>query len=36
VIVQTGVNATAQAGATSLSRERSAFWRGVVAHYGAR
>ena len=34
VIVQTGANATAQAGGTSLARERDAFWRGVVGHYG--
>ena len=34
VMVQTGVNATAQAGETSLGRERLAFWRGVVGHYG--
>lgn len=34
VMVQTGVNATAQAGETSLGRERLAFWRGVVGHHG--
>lgn len=34
VIVQTGANATAEAGRTSLGRERIAFWRGVVRHYG--
>lgn len=33
VVVQTGVNATADAGDTSLARERLAFWRGVLAHY---
>ena len=35
VIVQTGANATADAGGTSLARERDAFWRGVVGYYGA-
>jgi CubicO group peptidase (beta-lactamase class C family) len=33
VVVQTGVNATAEAGDTSLARERLAFWRGVLAQY---
>jgi len=33
VIVQTGANATEQAGDTSLGREREAFWRGVIAYY---
>jgi CubicO group peptidase (beta-lactamase class C family) len=33
VIVQTGANATAQAGDTTLGRERDAFWRGVMAYY---
>lgn len=33
VMVQTGVNATADAGDTSLAAERLAFWRGVIAHY---
>jgi CubicO group peptidase (beta-lactamase class C family) len=35
VMVQMGVNATAEAGGTSLARERMAFWRGLVNHYGA-
>ncbi len=34
VMVQVGVNATAEAGDNSLARERNAFWRGVVGHYG--
>lgn len=34
VMVATGVNATPEAGSTSLDRERTAFWRGVVSHYG--
>ncbi|MFO1424950.1 MAG: serine hydrolase [Candidatus Competibacteraceae bacterium] len=34
VIVQTAANATAEAGGTSLGRERDAFWRGVVRYYG--
>jgi CubicO group peptidase (beta-lactamase class C family) len=33
VIVQTAANATAQAGDTSLARERDAFWRGIMRHY---
>ena len=33
VIVQTGANATAEAGGTSLGREREAFWRGVMRYY---
>lgn len=33
VMVQTGVNATAEAGDTTLSADRLAFWRGVLAHY---
>jgi CubicO group peptidase (beta-lactamase class C family) len=33
VIVQTGANATPEAGDTSLARERDAFWRGVVRYY---
>jgi CubicO group peptidase (beta-lactamase class C family) len=33
VIVQTGANATEQAGDTSLGREREAFWRGVIGYY---
>jgi CubicO group peptidase (beta-lactamase class C family) len=34
VMVATGVNRTPEAGDTSLGRERSAFWRGVVSRYG--
>jgi CubicO group peptidase (beta-lactamase class C family) len=34
VVVQTGANATPDAGKTSLARERMAFWRGVVNFYG--
>jgi CubicO group peptidase (beta-lactamase class C family) len=34
VMVQTGVNVTAEAGGNSLARERLAFWRGVVGYYG--
>jgi len=33
VIVQTGANATAQAGDNTLARERDAFWRGVVRYH---
>jgi CubicO group peptidase (beta-lactamase class C family) len=33
VIVQTGANATEQAGETALGREREAFWRGVLRFY---
>jgi hypothetical protein len=33
VIVQTAANATAEAGGTSLGRERDAFWRGVLRYY---
>lgn len=33
VIVQTGANATAQAGDSTLGRERDAFWRGVMRYY---
>jgi CubicO group peptidase (beta-lactamase class C family) len=33
-MVETGVNATPESGDTSLGRERTAFWRGVVTHYG--
>ena len=36
VVVQTGVNATADAGDTSLAAERLAFWRGVLAHYAPK
>ncbi len=35
VIVQTGADSKAEAGQTSLARERDAFWRGVVRHYGS-
>jgi CubicO group peptidase (beta-lactamase class C family) len=34
VIVQTGANATAEAGKNSLGADRQAFWRGVVSFYG--
>jgi CubicO group peptidase (beta-lactamase class C family) len=34
VIVQTGANATAEAGKNSLGPDRQAFWRGVVSFYG--
>jgi CubicO group peptidase (beta-lactamase class C family) len=34
VIVQTGANATAEAGQNSLGVDRNAFWRGVVGFYG--
>ena len=34
VMVQTGANATAEAGRNSLSAERDEFWRGVVGFYG--
>jgi CubicO group peptidase (beta-lactamase class C family) len=34
VMVQTGANATAEAGQTSLGKDRDEFWRGVVRHYG--
>ncbi len=33
-MVETGVNVTPEAGDSSLGRERSAFWRGVVTYYG--
>ena len=33
VIVQTAANATAEAGVTTLARERDAFWRGVMSYY---
>jgi CubicO group peptidase (beta-lactamase class C family) len=33
VIVQTGANATEEAGHTSLGRERDALWRGVIRYY---
>jgi CubicO group peptidase (beta-lactamase class C family) len=34
VMVQTGANATAEAGQTSLGKDRDEFWRGAVRHYG--
>jgi CubicO group peptidase (beta-lactamase class C family) len=34
VMVQTGANATPEAGKNSLAADRDAFWRGVVRHYG--
>jgi CubicO group peptidase (beta-lactamase class C family) len=34
VVVQTGANATAEAGKTSLGADRQAFWNGVVSFYG--
>lgn len=34
VMVQTGANATAEAGGTTLGKERAEFWRGVVRMYG--
>jgi CubicO group peptidase (beta-lactamase class C family) len=34
VMVQTGANATAEAGKTSLGSDRDEFWRGVVRFYG--
>jgi hypothetical protein len=34
VMVQTGANATAEAGQTSLFADRDAFWRGAVEHFG--
>jgi CubicO group peptidase (beta-lactamase class C family) len=36
VIVQTGANATPDAGGTSLGREREAFWRGVMRYYDTK
>jgi hypothetical protein len=33
-MVQTGVNATGEAGRTSLGADRDAFWRGAVGFYG--
>jgi CubicO group peptidase (beta-lactamase class C family) len=36
VVVQAGANATAEAGGTSLARERDAFWRGVLRYYDKR
>ena len=34
VMVQTGVNSTAEAGKNTLARDRLVFWRGVVRYYG--
>jgi CubicO group peptidase (beta-lactamase class C family) len=34
VMVQTGANATAEAGESSLGADRDGFWRGVVRFYG--
>jgi len=34
VMVQTGANATPEAGKTTLASDRDAFWRGVVRYYG--
>ncbi|HET7763650.1 MAG TPA: serine hydrolase [Burkholderiales bacterium] len=34
VMVQTGANATPEAGKNGLAADRDAFWRGVVRHYG--
>jgi CubicO group peptidase (beta-lactamase class C family) len=34
VMVQTGANATPEAGKTTLASDRDAFWRGVVRQYG--
>lgn len=34
VMVQTGANATPEAGKTTLASDRDRFWRGVVRHYG--
>ena len=36
VIVQTGANATPDAGGTSLGREREAFWRGVMRYHDTK
>jgi len=36
VIVQTAANATAEAGGTTLGRERDAFWRGVLRYYASK
>jgi hypothetical protein len=33
-MVQTSANQTASVTKTSLGRERNAFWRGLVDHYG--
>jgi CubicO group peptidase (beta-lactamase class C family) len=35
VMVQVAANATPKSGRTTLAKEADAFWRGVVAHYGA-
>jgi CubicO group peptidase (beta-lactamase class C family) len=34
VMVQTGANATAEAGKNSLGADRDEFWRGLVRFYG--
>jgi hypothetical protein len=34
VMVQTGANATAEAGENSLGADRAEFWRGLVRFYG--
>jgi len=34
VMVQTGANATAEAGKNTLATDRDEFWRGVVSYYG--
>jgi hypothetical protein len=34
VMVQTGANATAEAGDSSLGDDRDRFWRGLVRFYG--
>lgn len=34
VMVQTGANATAEAGKNSLGADRNVFWRGLVRFYG--
>lgn len=36
VVVQTGANATAEAGQTTLARERLDFWRGLIRYYEAK
>jgi len=35
VVVMTAANATAQAGDTTLARDRDAFWRGVLRYYAS-
>jgi CubicO group peptidase (beta-lactamase class C family) len=34
VMLQTGANATAEAGKSSLGADRDEFWRGLVRFYG--